>query len=162
MPSSWAPTVCPSVAFLNIQGCTILLRTSTFRMLHLGTALTVQNLKMAYVSRVSQAVMVMTCLVNNITYQDIVVKDVTHPVVIDSCYMEDASHPAQTNITDVHINNVTGTSSGSTVVSLSCTPKAACYVYMKDINIKPPKGSAKYVCTNLSDPSDVGIPCTSK
>ncbi|KAH7339655.1 pectin lyase fold/virulence factor [Rhizoctonia solani] len=104
-------------------------------------------------------------MIKNVTYQDIVVKDVTHPIVIDSCYMEKAaycsSHPAQTNITDVHINNVSGTSSGSTVVSLSCTPKAACYVYMKDIKITPPKGSPKYICTNLSDPNDVGIPCTS-
>ncbi|CAE6513872.1 unnamed protein product [Rhizoctonia solani] len=104
-------------------------------------------------------------MINNVTYQDIVVKDVTHPVVIDSCYMEDASycasHPARTNITNIHINNVTGTSSGSTVVSLSCTPNAACYVYMKDISIAPPKGSPKYICTNLSDPNDVGIPCTS-
>lgn len=104
-------------------------------------------------------------MVKNVTYQDIIVKDVTNPVTIDSCYMEDASycaaHPAQVSITDVHINNVQGTSAGSTVVSLSCTPDADCYVYMKNISITPPKGSPKYICTNLSDPNDVGIPCTS-
>jgi hypothetical protein len=70
-------------------------------------------------------------------------------------------HPAQVAITDVHINNVKGSSASTTVVSLSCTPDADCYVYMKDINIVPTKGTAKYICTNLSDPNEVGIPCTS-
>ncbi|KAG8772187.1 hypothetical protein FRC12_003212 [Ceratobasidium sp. 428] len=124
-------------------------------------------------------------MVKNVTYQDIVVNSVTNPVTIDSCYMEDdsvsvlvvlgahfakmllgngqycASHPAQVSITDVHINNVKGSSAGTTVVDLECTPKADCYVYMKNISIVPPKGAAKYICTNLSDPNDVGIPCSS-
>ncbi|QRV93919.1 polygalacturonase [Ceratobasidium sp. AG-Ba] len=103
--------------------------------------------------------------VKNVTYQDITVSDVSKPVIIDSCYMKDdsycASHPAQVSITDVHINNVKGTSASNTVVDLECTPKADCYIYMKNISITPTKGAAKYVCTNLSDPSDVGIPCSS-
>jgi hypothetical protein len=65
------------------------------------------------------------------------------------------------SITDVHINNVKGTAAGATVVDLECTPKADCYIYMKNINITPAKGTAKYVCNNLSDPNDVGIPCSS-
>ncbi|QRV79250.1 polygalacturonase [Ceratobasidium sp. AG-Ba] len=104
-------------------------------------------------------------MVKNVTYQDITVSDVSKPVIIDSCYMKDdsycASHPAQVSITDVHINNVKGTSASNTVVDLECTPKADCYIYMKNISIIPTKGAAKYVCTNLSDPSDVGIPCSS-
>ncbi|KAG8747016.1 hypothetical protein FRC10_002816 [Ceratobasidium sp. 414] len=104
-------------------------------------------------------------MVKNVTYQDIVVNTVTKPVTIDSCYMEDASycadHPAQVSISDVYINNVKGTSASTTVVDLECTPNADCYIYMKNITIVPTKGTAKYVCANLSDPNDVGIPCSS-
>ncbi|KAF8608536.1 pectin lyase-like protein [Ceratobasidium sp. AG-I] len=104
-------------------------------------------------------------IVKNVTYQDIIIKDVTKPVTIDSCYMNTASYcasnPAKVAITDVHINNVTGSTSATTVVSLLCTPNADCYVYTKGINITSTKGTPKYVCTNLSDPNDVGIPCTS-
>ncbi|QRW08136.1 polygalacturonase [Ceratobasidium sp. AG-Ba] len=88
-------------------------------------------------------------MVKNVTYQDITVSDVSKPVIIDSCYMKDdsycASHPAQVSITDVHINNVKGTSASNTVVDLECTPKADCYIYMKNISIIPTKGAAKYV-----------------
>ncbi|KZV67880.1 glycoside hydrolase family 28 protein [Peniophora sp. CONT] len=93
-------------------------------------------------------------IVQNITFEYFTESDVDNPVVIDQCYMTDAdacaANPSNTYIQDVWFNHISGTSSGKTVASLSCSPGARCTdVNVNDLDLSPPSGTATYSCSNV-------------
>ncbi|TFK44960.1 glycoside hydrolase family 28 protein [Crucibulum laeve] len=94
-------------------------------------------------------------IVKNITFQNFIESKVDNPVIIDQCYMTNATacsqFPSNTFIQDVWFNNITGTSTGSTVASLSCSPDGRCSdINVNNLQLSPPSGAAKYTCQNLN------------
>ncbi|KAJ6480087.1 pectin lyase fold/virulence factor [Mycena vulgaris] len=86
-------------------------------------------------------------IVKNITFSNFIESKVDNPVVIDQC----AQFPSNTFIQDVFFNSISGTSSGSTVASLACSPGARCSdVNVNNFSLAPPSGTAKYVCQNVN------------
>ncbi|KAK7001848.1 putative exopolygalacturonase X [Favolaschia claudopus] len=93
-------------------------------------------------------------IVKNITFANFVESKVDNPVVIDQCYMTSASacaqFPSNTFIQDVFFTTISGTSSGSTVASLACSPGARCSdINVNNFSLSPPSGTAKYTCQNV-------------
>ncbi|KAJ7594964.1 glycoside hydrolase family 28 protein [Mycena floridula] len=93
-------------------------------------------------------------IVKNITFNNFVVNNVDSPLTVDSCYMTNATactqFPSNTLIQDVFFNNITGTSSGSLVASVSCSPDGRCSdINVNDFEVKAGSGTAKYTCQNV-------------
>ncbi|KAJ6598653.1 pectin lyase fold/virulence factor [Mycena sp. CBHHK59/15] len=94
-------------------------------------------------------------IVKNITFLNFIESKVDNPVVIDQCYMTSASacaqFPSNTFIQDVWFTNISGTSTGSTVASLACSPGARCNdINVNGFSLSPPSGTAKYTCQNVN------------
>ncbi|KAJ7646204.1 glycoside hydrolase family 28 protein [Mycena rosella] len=94
-------------------------------------------------------------IVKNITFSNFIESKVDNPVVIDQCYMTSAAlcaqFPSNTFIQDVWFTTISGTSTGSTVASLACSPGARCTdINVNGFSLSPPSGTAKYVCQNVN------------
>ncbi|KAJ6544085.1 glycoside hydrolase family 28 protein [Mycena capillaripes] len=94
-------------------------------------------------------------IVKNITFNNFIESKVDNPVVIDQCYMTSAADcaefPSNTFIQDVFFTTISGTSTGSTVASLACSPGARCSdINVNNFTLTPPSGTAKYVCQNVN------------
>ncbi|PPQ67956.1 hypothetical protein CVT26_005836 [Gymnopilus dilepis] len=94
-------------------------------------------------------------IVKNITFENFVETAVQNPIVIDQCYMTNATacaqFPSNTIIQDVWFNNITGTGTSSTVASLSCSPDGRCSdINVNDIHLAGPSGTAKFSCQNVN------------
>ncbi|KAJ7676079.1 glycoside hydrolase family 28 protein [Mycena polygramma] len=94
-------------------------------------------------------------IVKNITFNNFIESKVDNPVVIDQCYMTSASDcaefPSNTFIQDVWFTTISGTSTGSTVASLACSPGARCSdINVNNFSLSPPSGTANYVCQNVN------------
>ncbi|KAJ7904790.1 glycoside hydrolase family 28 protein [Mycena leptocephala] len=94
-------------------------------------------------------------IVKNITFSNFIESKVDNPVVIDQCYMTSASacaqFPSNTFIQDVFFTQISGTSTGSTVASLACSPGARCTdINVNGFTLSPPSGTAKYACQNVN------------
>ncbi|KAJ8697043.1 hypothetical protein PTI98_006852 [Pleurotus ostreatus] len=92
--------------------------------------------------------------VKNITFQHFVESKVDNPVVIDQCYMTSASacaqFPSNVFISDIFFNDISGTSSGSLVAALSCSPDGRCSdINVNDFTVKAPSGTSKLTCQNV-------------
>ncbi|CAK5269514.1 unnamed protein product [Mycena citricolor] len=96
-------------------------------------------------------------IVRNITFAHFTESLVDNPVVVDQCYMTNATacaaFPSNVIIEDVWFNNISGTGSGSLVASIGCSPGNRC----SDINVNnftlsaaPGHGSAVYQCQNTN------------
>ncbi|CAK5268165.1 unnamed protein product [Mycena citricolor] len=94
-------------------------------------------------------------IVRNITFNHFSESLVNNPVVVDQCYMTNATacaaFPSNVLIQDVWFNNISGTGSGSLVAKIACSPGSRC----SDINVNnftlsaaPGQGSAVYQCQN--------------
>lgn len=73
-------------------------------------------------------------------------------------------YPSTLSISDVHYIDVTGTSSGvvpnGTVVTLDCSE--TCYdITATGTDLRPPNGTAQYLCDNLADETTLDFTCTS-
>jgi len=98
-------------------------------------------------------------LVRNIHYSNWQESNVDNPIIIDSCYMTNASvcakYPSKVPTENVYISNINGTSSGnkkSVVVNLNCSPGGTCTnINLNDITLSPPAqdGPATYSCANV-------------
>ncbi|PFH52184.1 glycoside hydrolase family 28 protein [Amanita thiersii Skay4041] len=93
-------------------------------------------------------------IVKNITFQNFVESQVDHPVIIDQCYMTNATacsqFPSNVLIQDIWFNNISGTSTGSVVAQLSCSPDGRCSdINVNDLHLSSPSGTARYTCQNV-------------
>ncbi|KAJ7366378.1 glycoside hydrolase family 28 protein [Mycena albidolilacea] len=93
-------------------------------------------------------------IVKNITFINFIESKVDNPVVIDQCYMTSAAacaqFPSNTLIQDVVFTQISGTSTGSTVANLACSPGARCSnITVNNLALTPPSGTAKYACQNV-------------
>ncbi|KAF8648525.1 hypothetical protein AX16_006230 [Volvariella volvacea WC 439] len=92
--------------------------------------------------------------VRNITFDHFVESQVDHPVVIDQCYMTNATacaqFPSNTFISDIWFNHISGTSTGSVVASIACSSGGRCSnINVNDLSLTPPSGTARYTCQNV-------------
>ncbi|KDR75607.1 hypothetical protein GALMADRAFT_140236 [Galerina marginata CBS 339.88] len=94
-------------------------------------------------------------IVKNITFENFFETAVDNPVIIDQCYMTNATacaqFPSNTFIQDIWFNNITGTGTKSVVASLSCSPDSRC----SDINVNSlalsfPSGKTSFSCQNVN------------
>ncbi|KAF7353683.1 Protein kinase domain-containing protein [Mycena venus] len=94
-------------------------------------------------------------IVKNVTFENFVEFNVDNPVVIDQCYMTNATacaqFPSNTFIQDVVFTNISGTSSGSQVASLACSPDGRCSdIDVENFNLSAPTGPPTFVCQNVN------------
>ncbi|KAI9259456.1 pectin lyase fold/virulence factor [Phascolomyces articulosus] len=113
--------------------------------------------------------------VKNFFATDFTVKNVRLPIWIHShypCnpedYTEDGGckdYPGSSliEVSNVKFSGFKGTTTGSygnNVVIFDCPNDAPCTeLYAEDIVVTPPDGEATYVCNNIKDTDDLGIPC---
>lgn len=94
-------------------------------------------------------------IVKNVTFDMFIESNVDNPIVIDQCYMTNATacaqFPSNTFIQDVWFNNISGTSSGPTVASLACSPDGRCNdVNVNNLNLSAPAGDkTTFACQNV-------------
>jgi len=99
-------------------------------------------------------------IVKNVTFSHFVESSVDNPVIIDQCYMTNATEcsafPSNTLIQDVIFEDISGTSSGkekAVVASLSCSPDGRCSnVVVDNLSVSPPSGdgTSAYTCQNVA------------
>ncbi|KAF9529744.1 glycoside hydrolase family 28 protein [Crepidotus variabilis] len=94
-------------------------------------------------------------IVKNIRFENFIESAVQNPVVIDQCYMTNATlcaqYPSNTYIEDVLFTNITGTGTESVVASLSCSPDGRCSnITVSNLHLTYPSGSAQYSCQNVN------------
>ncbi|KAJ7491241.1 glycoside hydrolase family 28 protein [Mycena latifolia] len=95
-------------------------------------------------------------IVKNVTFANFIESNVDNPVVIDQCYMTNATacaaFPSNTFIQDIWFTDISGTSSGPVVASLACSPDGRC----NDVNVNnftlasAPSGPAEFTCQNVN------------
>ncbi|KAF9871494.1 glycoside hydrolase family 28 protein [Colletotrichum karsti] len=105
-----------------------------------------------------------TGLVQNITFEDFVMKNVDLPVVIDQCYMTSADacaqHPSGVRIADVHYVNVAGTGGkASEVVSMVCSDVCE-DITATGTRLVGTKGTSEYICKNIASVDKLDFPCS--
>lgn len=107
-----------------------------------------------------------TSVVSNVTFQNFVVQNSDYAFQIQSCYGEDAtycaSNPSTASISGVVVKGFSGTTSSKyspTVANLDCPKAGSCGVTFSGMTVKPPSGTARYLCANT--PSSLGVSCTS-
>ncbi|KAF9560995.1 glycoside hydrolase family 28 protein [Agrocybe pediades] len=98
-------------------------------------------------------------IVKNVTFENFFETAVDNPIVIDQCYMTNATacaqFPSNTFIQDIWFNNITGTGTSSAVASLACSPDSRCSdINVNDISLSGPSGTAKYSCQNVNITGD--------
>ena len=73
--------------------------------------------------------------------------------------------PSTLSISDVHYYNITGTSSGKvangTVATLECSETCQ-NITAEGTDLRPPNGTARYLCANLADESLLDFQCTAE
>ncbi|KAJ7771601.1 glycoside hydrolase family 28 protein [Mycena metata] len=94
-------------------------------------------------------------IVKNVTFDMFFETNVDNPVVIDQCYMTNATacaqFPSNTFIQDVLFTNISGTSSGATVASLACSPDGRCSdIDVQNFNLSSPTGPGTFTCQNVN------------
>jgi len=93
-------------------------------------------------------------IVKNVTFDGFVESSVDNPVVIDQCYMTSATacsqFPSNTFIEDIVFRNISGTSTGSVVAALTCSPDGRCSnIEVDNFNLNSPSGTARFTCSNV-------------
>ncbi|KAJ7702221.1 pectin lyase fold/virulence factor [Mycena rosella] len=94
-------------------------------------------------------------IVKNITFDMFIESNVGNPVVIDQCYMTNATacaeFPSNTFIQDVFFTDISGTSSGPVVASLACSPDGRCNdVNVNNFTLSAPSGPTEFTCQNVN------------
>ncbi|KAH9485603.1 Exopolygalacturonase [Psilocybe cubensis] len=98
-------------------------------------------------------------IVKNITFENFLETAVDNPIIIDQCYMTNATacaqFPSNTFIQDIWFTNITGTGTKSTVASLSCSPDGRCSdINLNDISLSFPSGTTSFFCQNVNITGD--------
>ncbi|WOH07302.1 hypothetical protein DCAR_0726732 [Daucus carota subsp. sativus] len=84
-------------------------------------------------------------------FSNIVMDNVANPIIIDQNYGSKDSKPSLVKLSDITYEDIRGTSSTPTAVSLSCSPGAACdNLMLNNINLQPkiPTMRLDATCTN--------------
>uniref|UniRef100_A0A0W0FB86 galacturonan 1,4-alpha-galacturonidase n=1 Tax=Moniliophthora roreri TaxID=221103 RepID=A0A0W0FB86_MONRR len=84
-------------------------------------------------------------IVRNVTFKNFVVDNVENPLTIDQCYFTDAdacsANPSNTYMEDIYFDGFSGTSSGSTVATLKCSPDGRCSgINVNNLGLSPKNG----------------------
>ncbi|CAM8938001.1 unnamed protein product [Rhodiola kirilowii] len=108
----------------------------------------------------------------NMTFDNIVMNNVTNPIIIDQEYCPFAScaskAPSLVKLSDIYFRNIRGTSSSAAAVILECSKGIPCQnVFLENVNLKFSLGSqrATSTCKNVKatySGTQVPPPCTSK
>ncbi|XP_059440039.1 exopolygalacturonase-like [Corylus avellana] len=88
---------------------------------------------------------------SDITFEDITMIDVANPIIIDQKYGSLSDSPSKVAISGVHYKGISGTTTTSLAVSLTCSTSVPCQsISMVDIDLKYSggNGSVKSECTN--------------
>ncbi|KAM7257229.1 hypothetical protein ACFE04_012970 [Oxalis oulophora] len=91
---------------------------------------------------------------SNIIFQDIIMKGVKNPIIIDQEYQSHNKGPSRVKLDDIRYINVRGTSTSKLAVSLTCSKTCPCTnVRFNNINLKfvgdnQPKVPFSSCCTN--------------
>ncbi|CDO98830.1 unnamed protein product [Coffea canephora] len=97
-------------------------------------------------------------------FSDIVMENVLNPIIIDQNYGGSSTQPSQVRITDVVYENIRGTTSTESAISLKCSPSVPCQnMYFTNINLRN-MGSARLssICANaqvISSGVQTPTPC---
>ncbi|GKZ94649.1 hypothetical protein AnigIFM59636_008030 [Aspergillus niger] len=106
--------------------------------------------------------------VKNITYDTALIDNVDWAIEITQCYGQKNTtlcneYPSSLTISDVHIKNFRGTTSGSEdpyVGTIVCSSPDTCSdIYTSNINVTSPDGTNDFVCDNV-DESLLSVNCT--
>ncbi|KAJ7063543.1 glycoside hydrolase family 28 protein [Mycena amicta] len=94
-------------------------------------------------------------IVKNITFENFSEIKVDNPVVIDQCYMTNATacaqFPSNTFIQDILFRNISGTSSGALVANLACSPDGRCSnIDVENFDLSSPTGTPVFSCQNVN------------
>ncbi|KAI1843620.1 hypothetical protein JX266_010253 [Neoarthrinium moseri] len=107
-----------------------------------------------------------TAVVRNVTWENVVVDNCDYAFQIQSCYNEDADYcnstPSTATLSGIVVKGFSGTTSNKyqpTVANINCPAGGSCGVAMSGMTVKPPSGTAKYLCANT--PSGLGVTCSS-
>ncbi|GAV64163.1 Glyco_hydro_28 domain-containing protein [Cephalotus follicularis] len=74
---------------------------------------------------------------SSLFFQDIIMKDVNNPIIIDQAYQSGRNKPSLVKISDVHYVNIRGTSTSKVAVNLVCSKQVPCTnVRFSNINLK--------------------------
>ncbi|XP_043808338.1 exopolygalacturonase-like [Manihot esculenta] len=94
--------------------------------------------------------------VSNIQFEDIVMQNVSNPIIIDQMYCPhnecNRKMPSKVKISDVIFKNIRGSSKTPTAVQLTCSSSVPCKnVELSNVNLQytGSKGPAKSICTNV-------------
>ncbi|KAG8634137.1 hypothetical protein MANES_17G015152v8 [Manihot esculenta] len=94
--------------------------------------------------------------VSNIQFEDIVMQNVSNPIIIDQMYCPNnecnRKIPSKVKISDVIFKNIRGSSRTPTAVQLTCSSSVPCKnVELSNVNLQytGSKGPAKSICTNV-------------
>ncbi|GIK06279.1 hypothetical protein Aspvir_001926 [Aspergillus viridinutans] len=105
--------------------------------------------------------------VKNITYNQMYIENVDWAIEVTQCYGQKNltlcnQYPSSLTISDVHFKNFRGTTSGRynpNVGTIVCSsPNVCSNIYAENINVKSPKGTNAFVCTNV-DKSLLNVSC---
>ncbi|XP_050261315.1 exopolygalacturonase-like [Quercus robur] len=106
--------------------------------------------------------------VTNMTFENIVMNNVTNPIIIDQTYCPFTSctsmAPSRVKISDIYFKNIRGTSSSKVAVALECSKGMPCQnIYLENVHLDLSSGEkhatstcknvrAKYIGTQLPPP----------
>ncbi|KAH7016743.1 glycoside hydrolase family 28 protein [Ilyonectria destructans] len=107
-----------------------------------------------------------TAVVSNVTFQNVVVQNCDYAFQVQSCYGETtsycASYPSTAQLSEIVVKGFSGTTSSKyapSVANINCPAAGSCDLTMSSMTVKPPSGSASYLCANT--PSTLGVTCKS-
>lgn len=107
-----------------------------------------------------------TAVVSNVTFQNVVVQNSDYAFQVQSCYGETtsycASYPSTAQLSGIVVKGFSGTTSSKyapSVANINCPAAGSCDLTMSSMTVKPPSGSASYLCANT--PSTLGVTCKS-
>ncbi|KAH8668449.1 family 28 glycoside hydrolase [Xylariales sp. PMI_506] len=107
-----------------------------------------------------------SAVVKNVTWENVVVDSSDYAFQIQSCYGEDASYcaeyPSTAQLSGIVVKGFSGTTSTAyepVVANIDCPAAGSCGVTLSSMSVKPPSGTAEYLCANT--PSTLGVTCTS-
>ncbi|KAK3944195.1 glycoside hydrolase family 28 protein [Diplogelasinospora grovesii] len=101
--------------------------------------------------------------VRNVTFRNIHFENVNQPIYVIPCiYSAQNCDGSHITISDIHWENITGTSRYNVAAGIHCSAAAPCTdLHFSDIDIKPMNGgTAKILCSNIKNQATSGLQCT--
>ncbi|KAK0636348.1 glycoside hydrolase family 28 protein [Bombardia bombarda] len=101
--------------------------------------------------------------VKNVTFRNIHSENVNQPIYVTSCiYSYQNCDSSRLAISDIHWENITGTSRYNVGAAIHCSGAAPCTdLHFSGIDIKPANGgTAKILCSNIKNQATSGLACT--